>query len=103
MRLILHVSSGPSAGRRILLNAGQALQVGRTEYADFAVPDDQISSVHFAVEAAAAGCFVKDLKSRNGTYLNGARIAERTELRHGDEIRAGRTTFAVHDRAGGGG
>ena len=71
IRVVLEVTTGPATGKKIVLTAGQALQVGRTEWADFSVPkDEQMSSVHFAVETDAGGCYVKDLGSTNGTFVN---------------------------------
>jgi hypothetical protein len=97
MRVLIQISSGPSKGKKIVLGPGQGLKFGRTEWADYAIPlDGQMSKIHFVLEATAAGCEVEDLKSSNGTWVNGQRIAKRTALNDGDEIRAGQTTFAVH-------
>ena len=53
-----------------------------------------MSRVHFKVVTDSVGCYVEDLESSNGTFLNGEKvISER--LKHGDRIRAGRTTFMV--------
>jgi hypothetical protein len=96
MRVILEVISGPAAGRRVRLTADQELRVGRTEWADFAVPQDSLmSGVHFAVRSEAAGCSLTDLGSRNGTLVNGQPVTAPIRLRAGDEIQAGDTRFAV--------
>ena len=96
MRVILEITSGPAAGKKTVLGAHHVLQVGRTEWADVALPHDgQLSAVHFALEADVTGCYVKDLNSSNGTLVNGKPVAGRTRLRHRDEIRAGQTLFAV--------
>jgi len=72
------------------------LQVGRTEWADCSLPHDgHLSSVHFRLESDAAGCYLRDLGSSNGTFVNGREVKERVRLCDGDEILAGRTTFAV--------
>ncbi len=75
---------------------GREVTIGRAaDRADFAVSHDNfMSSVHFAVECGREGSRVKDRKSSNGTFLNGARITE-AALSNGDEIRSGRTVFAV--------
>jgi hypothetical protein len=97
MRVILEIMSGPSSGQKSVLGAFQTVQVGRTEKADLALPNDgRISSLHFALETDAADCYLKDLGSRNGTSLNGRRLTERTTLRSDDEIIAGTTIFHVH-------
>lgn len=81
---------------RIVLRSGQTATIGRTENADVVIPDDaQISSVHFSVEASPQACHVRDLKSRNGTFLNGQRVSQ-SLLGDGDTLRAGTTEFRVH-------
>lgn len=95
MRVVLKVADGPYEGRTVLLQTGQAVQVGRTERADFCVPyDDRISSLHFAVKCERQQCLLRDLDSTNGTLLNDASVTE-TEVHDGDVISAGRTKFAV--------
>jgi len=96
MRVILEVISGSTAGRKVRLTADQELRVGRTEWADFAVPQDRLmSGVHFALQADASGCHLTDLGSSNGTMVNDQPVSERMRLRDGDEIQAGETRFAV--------
>ena len=97
MRVILEVISGSTAGRKVCLTADQELRVGRTEWADFAVPQDSLmSGVHFALQSDISGCYLTDLGSSNGTLVNGQPVDGRTLLGAGDEILAGETRFAVH-------
>jgi hypothetical protein len=97
MRVILEVISGSTAGRKVCLTADQELRVGRTEWADFAVPhDSRMSGVHFALQSDISGCYLTDLGSSNGTLVNGQPVSARTLLGAGDEILAGETRFAVH-------
>jgi pSer/pThr/pTyr-binding forkhead associated (FHA) protein len=97
MRLVLQVKPG---GRKIWLSQGQNVRVGRTDEADFVVPDDEeLSDVHFAVWCGTAECFVQDLGG-GGTFHNGERVSvAKAALRDGDEIRAGQTKFAVQIQA----
>jgi len=97
MRVILEIISGTNAGRKIRLSADQELRVGRTEWADVAVPQDSLmSGVHFSLGSDVSGCYLTDLNSSNGTLVNGQPVQGRTLLRAGDEIVAGETRFAVH-------
>src|SRR5258708_39702154 len=93
---MLEVKSGPFAGRKIPLLAGQALLIGRApDRAQFAIPhDNHMSGLHFAVECGPNGCRVIDKGSTNGTHLNGAKIQE-AMLASGDEIKSGQTVFVV--------
>jgi len=96
MRTTLEIVSGPYRGRKLVVGSGYAVKVGRTEWADVALPDDRhLSGVHFAVECGQQECHIRDLKSANGTRVNGKRISE-TLLGDGDEIEAGQTRFIVH-------
>ena len=96
MRVTLEVVSEPETGRKARLGAGQELRIGRTEWADFAVPHDgHMSGVHFALETDLSACYVRDLGSSNGTFVNGQLVAARTPVRTGDEILAGQTRFSV--------
>src|SRR5258708_24924373 len=91
---MLEVKSGPFAGRKIPLLAGQALLIGRApDRAQFAIPhDNHMSGLHFAVECGPNGCRVIDKGSTNGTHLNGAKIQE-AMLASGDEIKSRQTVF----------
>ena len=95
MILLLEVKSGPSKGKGIRLQPGQSVRVGRTPKADFVLPSDiHLSSMHFEVALDGNECRLRDLKSTNGTLLNGQRTNE-TALRDGDMIVAGETIFRV--------
>ncbi|HEX6730149.1 MAG TPA: DUF4123 domain-containing protein [Pyrinomonadaceae bacterium] len=93
-RLVLEVVSGPHQGERIEVGAGAVVRVGRTAKADIILQDTFMSGEHFAVECDSQTCLLVDLKSRNGTSLNGKGIT--TEPIHdGDKIHAGKTDFFV--------
>lgn len=63
--------------------------VGRDPSATIMVNDRFVSRHHFFVEYDGKnGLDIQDLKSRNGTYVNGARI-DRNRLKHGDKISFG--------------
>ena len=95
MRVVLEVTEGPYAGRKLLLQTGQIGEVGRSEQADLSIPTDfKMSGLHFAVVCQSDGCQLRDLASTNGTLLHGERVAEAV-LHDGDRIQAGDTTFSV--------
>ena len=67
------------------------ITVGRQTGNDLVVDDQSLSRVHAAIALTEEGHAVRDLGSRNGTWLNGSRVADEPELlRHGDEVRLGR-------------
>ena len=56
--------------------------------------DDLTSRFHCVIELKAGGVAVRDLGSRNGTYVNGQKI-ELKQLVDGDVVRVGRTEFRL--------
>jgi pSer/pThr/pTyr-binding forkhead associated (FHA) protein len=100
--LTLRFTSGPRAGRFIMLHAGQKTTIGRTDAADCAVLEDSfLSSCHFELSHRPDGVgILRDLQSRNGTFVNGQPIKE-AQLRHGDIVRAGNSEFRVEMKSDG--
>jgi predicted component of type VI protein secretion system len=60
--------------------------VGRESPADLVFQVPTISKRHFMIRRQEAGYVVEDLRSTNGTYLNGLPVHEPVPLRDGDEI-----------------
>jgi hypothetical protein len=95
MELTLVVQTGDDAGRRIPVPSGAPLRVGRAFPAEVLLVDDpMLSNLHFSIVCEPNGGRLRDLGSRFGTFLNGHKVLEAV-LRNGDEIKAGRTVFAV--------
>ena len=69
------------------------LVVGRSLEADLHLLDDKVSREHCALEPSPGGFAVKDLGSRNGTFLNGVRVEGSAPLKAGDQIGIGETVF----------
>ncbi len=95
VQLRLRVTSEIESGRKFWLALGQSSTFGRTEKADFSFgSDSSLSAEHFRVSCTAEQCDIEDLKSRGGTWLNGKQI-NKSILRDGDQILAGKTEFAI--------
>jgi pSer/pThr/pTyr-binding forkhead associated (FHA) protein len=76
--------------------SGEPLVVGRNGRAQISIEDDGISRRHFLIVRDGEDYVIKDLSSRNGTWVEGRRVfAEK--LRHNDCILAGRTQFLFAD------
>jgi len=73
--------------------AGGSLEVGRTTFGGKALDDDRMSSTHARVTLEGERWTVADLGSRNGTFVNGERIAERTAWESPGVLRLGRSFF----------
>jgi S1-C subfamily serine protease len=96
----LRVLSGNASGTEIPL-AGEFL-IGRAAPDEGKLGDDpEISRSHARISPAPDGrLVVEDLGSRNGTEVNGTRIAEPHPLTPGDTIKVGATTLQLLDSEG---
>jgi pSer/pThr/pTyr-binding forkhead associated (FHA) protein len=70
------------------------LVLGRGRSAELMLAEPTLSRAHVAVGYDGGGFFMQDLRSTNGTMLNGER-RERAQLRDGDEIQIGRMHLLV--------
>ena len=70
--------------------------LGRSRKADIPIHDHLLSRKHCTIVPVGAGFRLLDLKSSNGTFLNGARI-ERNELKFDDIIEIGNTVIVLLD------
>ena len=71
---------------------GDGLAIGRHPSNDLAIPDAAVSRHHCVLRRNSAGWRVADLDSRHGTFVNGRPVHEE-ELRHGDVLAIGESTF----------
>lgn len=74
---------------------GDPLSIGRSREADIPLLDDKISRVHCGIRLSEGEFYLKDLKSRNGTFVNGQRVEDTVKLKPGDRIQVGSTTFVL--------
>lgn len=73
--------------------------IGRSQEADAHIEDPWVSRLHCAIDRERQTLLVRDLQSRNGTYVNGRRVRI-AQLRPGDRLTLGSSTFAVdYDRS----
>lgn len=94
--IALNVQSGFISGDPPRVPVGETKTLGRTDEADFQTPlDERISHVHFSIECCQRVGIVRDLGSRNGTFVNGQRVEGDSEVQHGDQIAAGATILTV--------
>jgi DNA-binding winged helix-turn-helix (wHTH) protein len=75
--------------RRQLLLADGANVVGRSPDATIHIDSPGLSRLHARVQVSEGIAMIEDLDSKNGTYVNGTRIARATRLSDGDELRLG--------------
>jgi hypothetical protein len=71
------------------------VEIGRAKNAGVSLPDPEVSREHARLSSYDGVVYVEDLRSRNGTFLNGRRVTEAIEVREGDEIDVGTTRIVV--------
>jgi pSer/pThr/pTyr-binding forkhead associated (FHA) protein len=74
--------------RRVEVPLGQLVRLGSHPENEVVLRVEGVSRLHARVERLDDAYFIEDLGSRNGTLINGERVA-RAELRHLDVIRLG--------------
>jgi len=85
----LMLGATPGQERKPLVRAKTTF--GRKN-ADIVLEDSAVSVSHFQIEAFGKEFFVRDLDSRNGTFLNGTKVRY-SQLLPGDQITAGKTSL----------
>jgi len=97
----LVITKGAGIGREVAIETECVL--GRSSDATFVLVDGGISRRHCRVVAEGASFAIEDLGSRNGTFLNGVSVLQRSALADGDLIRMGglELVFRVQGAAAG--
>jgi transcriptional regulator with PAS, ATPase and Fis domain len=85
--------SGPDRGRELVLSQGTYF-VGKAEGCDLVLGDTAVSRRHLEVAVTADGVLVRDLGSKNGSFLGGARFTEVT-VGVGAVVRIGETELRL--------
>jgi serine phosphatase RsbU (regulator of sigma subunit)/pSer/pThr/pTyr-binding forkhead associated (FHA) protein len=79
--------------------ARDRVTIGRSRESDIFLPDQWLSRHHAAIEERPDGYWVSDLKSKNGTLLNGEPVRGWHRLRPGDVITLGEHTLTFNAEA----
>ncbi len=76
------------------------LTVGRSPSCDCILPEDCVSRRHAELWREDDRWFLRDLRSRNGTRVNGVRVIESVEVRPGDRLNLGGASYRLRARRG---
>lgn len=76
---------------------GTLCMAGRSEQCQVHIPDDSLSLQHARLSSDQGRWYIQDMKSCNGTWLNGKRIVRKMRLREGMMIRFGNCEAIFHD------
>lgn len=82
---MLILMDGSERGRRWSLEKERYI-IGREPGADIVIPDRRISRQHAEIVRREDKYFLRDLGSKNGTYLNGDRLETARLLKDDDEL-----------------
>ena len=92
MKVKLKVANGSHAGTEIAV-PGPEFVIGRQEGCDLRPKSETVSRRHCMISLTDSGVVVRDLKSRNGVYVNGSKIEDEVLLKPGDQLRVGKLEF----------
>ncbi|HEX7476356.1 MAG TPA: sigma 54-interacting transcriptional regulator [Polyangiales bacterium] len=91
-RFVILIGRGTDA-RRVRVGEGP-IHVGRAQDNDIVLGDRAVSEHHLRLEPCEAGLVLRDMGSRNGSFLNGVRV-HTAVVGEGAQIRVGRTDLRV--------
>jgi pSer/pThr/pTyr-binding forkhead associated (FHA) protein len=94
MQVKLKLLVGSSAGREVAVSTPEFI-IGRGEGTHLRPQSDMISRNHCAIITKDGNVWVKDLKSRNGTYINDMRLEGPRKIKTGDRLKVGKLEFEI--------
>jgi FHA domain len=87
-----HLEIWKPSGRELITLSGERVTVGKAATNIVSLNHDStVSRLHAVLENHGFAWSVRDVGSRNGTYLNGEKISAERVLRSGDELRVGKS------------
>lgn len=88
---------GAEPGRIVEITV-EPITIGRDPSQNFPIPDAELSRRHARVFLVAGMVLAEDLKSTNGTFVDGKRITSPTPLNEGSVVRLGRQALQYERR-----
>ena len=88
----LEIAEEGGTGQRYIVSP-VGIKIGRSPPADIVLGDPRVSRSHCTVELAGEDLKVTDLKSTNGTYIDGERVDGQAMLPVGSLLRVGNVCF----------
>ena len=87
-----HLEIWKPSGRELIPLSGQRVTLGQASTNLVSLKHDAtISRLHAVLENLGFAWSIRDVGSRNGTYLNGEKISAERVLRSGDDLRVGKS------------
>jgi pSer/pThr/pTyr-binding forkhead associated (FHA) protein len=95
MAVVLIIQTGKHKGRKILFPPDGTLLIGRDAECHLRLASTDVSRRHCELSNTENGVVVKDLGSRNGTFIDGFLISETAALNPGSILKVGNIEFAL--------
>ncbi|MEW6434215.1 MAG: sigma 54-interacting transcriptional regulator [Myxococcota bacterium] len=92
----VEVVAGPDKGKKVSALSG-LVRVGSDESNDLVLGDNTVSRKHLEIERTPRGLLLRDLGSRNGTFVGG-RLTLQAFLEPGDRIDLGKTRLSIKQK-----
>lgn len=96
MQLALSVSSSSGVQQRLVLEKAE-IAIGRVQGNDVILPHASVSRRHARIVLRHGKIIVVDLRSTNGTFVNGRRLASPLVVNEHDEISIGEFRISVEE------
>jgi FHA domain len=94
-----HLEIWKPSGRELITLTGNRVTVGKASTNLVSLEHDAtVSRLHAILENHGSAWSIRDVGSRNGTYINGEKIAAERVLRSGDELRLGKSRLVFWDK-----
>ena len=94
MHVRLKILQGSNTGKEVKIPTPKCM-IGRGEDCHLRPQSDAISRHHCVIVTSENEVVVRDLKSRNGTFVNEEKVAEEAVLLNGDILRVGPLQFEM--------
>ena len=85
----LYVERGPLRGKELHLDEGRVYTIGRDPSCALMFPDSLTSRKHCSIHCTKGRFILRDLNSRNGTFVNGEELQKSVEIKLGDQVEVG--------------
>ncbi|MDC0274368.1 FHA domain-containing protein, partial [Planctomycetaceae bacterium] len=95
MAVVLIIQTGKHKGRKILFPPEGTLLIGRDAECHLRLASTDVSRRHCELSITENGVLVKELGSRNGTFIDGFLISETAPLNPGSILKVGNMEFAL--------
>jgi pSer/pThr/pTyr-binding forkhead associated (FHA) protein/predicted negative regulator of RcsB-dependent stress response len=86
---LLEIVRGPKQGAWFTVAYQKEITLGRASTNSIMLEDNSVSRSHSVLQASGNEFTIRDIGSRNGTFLNGKKIQEEVPLHHKDIIKIG--------------